>query len=98
MEKSAIVEHAWAEQYHPLWEEISILEQADRDDVLRPFALPLLNTRRASTEIRELQSLIVGSHCCCTYGEELLVGILTAHTDREHTTESTKVTLSFVTS
>jgi len=26
--------------------------------------LPLLNTRRASTEIRELQSLIVGSHCC----------------------------------
>ena len=26
--------------------------------------MPLLNTRRASTEIRELQSLIVGSHCC----------------------------------
>ena len=35
VEKSAIAEHAWAEQHHPLWEEMSILEQADRDDVLR---------------------------------------------------------------
>ena len=26
--------------------------------------MPLLNIRRASTEIRELQSLIVGSNCC----------------------------------
>ena len=35
VEKSAIAEHAWAEQHHPFWEEISILEQADRDDVMR---------------------------------------------------------------
>ena len=35
VEKSAIAEHASAEQHQPLWEEISILEQADRDDVLR---------------------------------------------------------------
>ena len=26
VEKSAIAEHAWAEQHQPLWEEISILQ------------------------------------------------------------------------
>ena len=32
-EKSAIAEHAWAEQH--LWDEITILEQAEREDMLQ---------------------------------------------------------------
>ena len=35
MEKSAIAEHAWAEQHRPAWDEITILEQARREDLLR---------------------------------------------------------------
>lgn len=34
-EKSAVVEHVWAEQYHPPWDEVSLLQQADRDDISR---------------------------------------------------------------
>ena len=33
--KSAVAEHAWAEQHRPAWDEIAILEQARREDHLR---------------------------------------------------------------
>ena len=73
---SLIAQHAWAEQHHPHWGEISILHQADRDDVLNikeTFCITTgVNTGRISTETRELQSLIVGSHCCDAGNDSVL--------------------------
>ena len=33
-EKSAIAEHAWAEQHHPIWDQTSVIEQAKSVDIL----------------------------------------------------------------
>ena len=33
-EKSAIAEHAWAKQHHPLWDETTILDQARNNNTL----------------------------------------------------------------
>ena len=35
VEKSAIAEHAWKEQHHPLWDNISILDQSKNVTSLR---------------------------------------------------------------
>ena len=36
VDKSVVAEHAWAEQHHPVWDEVSILQQAEsRDDIVR---------------------------------------------------------------
>ncbi|ETW93509.1 MAG: hypothetical protein ETSY2_51300 [Candidatus Entotheonella gemina] len=49
-EKSAIAEHAWAEQHCPAWDEVTILEQAEREDILRikeAFCIALTDQKRA---------------------------------------------------
>ena len=73
VEKSAIAEHAWAEQHHPLWEEISILEQADRDDVLRikeAFYIATaehqksLNRDQGTASLEAIVAMLETTACC----------------------------------
>ena len=49
-EKSAIAEHAWAEQHCPAWDEVTILEQAEREDILRikeAFCIALTDQKKS---------------------------------------------------
>ena len=73
VEKSAIAEHAWAEQHHPLWEEISILEQADRDDVLmikETFCIATaehqksLNRDQGTASLEAIVAMLEATACC----------------------------------
>ena len=34
-EKSAIVEHTWAEQHHPVWDQTTVIQQAKSVDILQ---------------------------------------------------------------
>jgi len=58
VKKSAIAEHAWAEHHHLLWEDISILEQADRDDVLRIKAFCISTAEHQKSLNRDQETAI----------------------------------------
>ena len=62
-EKSAIAEHAWAEQHNPQWDETSVLEQARNIAILQiKEAFCIMLAEKQNLLNRDWGTAI--SHCC----------------------------------